>query len=156
MAWVERDHNDHRVPTPCYVQGCQPADQAAQSHIQPGLECLQGWGIHSLFGQPVQSVTTLCVLHVLPEALALLHLKSQPHQRSATMSSSAHSHVSTHLSAAQGPGVEVLGASLERTSLKGLIIQHLNNLPDQFPRTKYFLLWGETKQGGKITDVYVA
>jgi len=30
----------------CYVQGCQPPDQAAQSHIQPGLECLQGWGIH--------------------------------------------------------------------------------------------------------------
>jgi len=26
---------------PCYVQGCQPPDQAAQSHIQPGLECLQ-------------------------------------------------------------------------------------------------------------------
>ena len=38
---------------PCYVQGRQPADQAAQSHIQPGLECLQGWGIHSLLGQPV-------------------------------------------------------------------------------------------------------
>jgi len=37
----------------CYVQGRQPADQAAQSHIQPGLECLQGWGIHSLLGQPV-------------------------------------------------------------------------------------------------------
>jgi len=36
---------------PCYVQGRQPADQAAQSHIQPGLECLQGWGIHSLLGQ---------------------------------------------------------------------------------------------------------
>ena len=46
---------------PCYVQGCQPPDQAAQSHIQPGLECLQGWGIHSLLGQPVQCVTTLCV-----------------------------------------------------------------------------------------------
>ena len=44
---------------PCYVQGRQPADQAAQSHIQPGLECLQGWGIHSLLGQPVQCVTTL-------------------------------------------------------------------------------------------------
>ena len=29
---------------PCYVQGRQPAAQAAQSHIQPGLECLQGWG----------------------------------------------------------------------------------------------------------------
>jgi len=50
MAWVEKDHNAHPVPTPCYVQGCQPADQAAQSHIQPGLECLQGWGIHSLLG----------------------------------------------------------------------------------------------------------
>ena len=36
------------------MQGRQPADQAAQSHIQPGLECLQGWGIHSLLGQPVQ------------------------------------------------------------------------------------------------------
>jgi len=28
------------------VQGHQPPDQAVQSHIQPGLECLQGWGIH--------------------------------------------------------------------------------------------------------------
>jgi len=35
---------------PCYVQGCQPPDQAAQSHIQPDLECLQGWGIHDLLG----------------------------------------------------------------------------------------------------------
>ena len=53
MAWVEKDHSDHAVPPPCHVQGRQPADQAAQSHIQPGLECLQGWGIHSLLGQPV-------------------------------------------------------------------------------------------------------
>ena len=53
MAWVEKDHSAHPVPTPCYVQGRQPAAQAAQSHIQPGLECLQGWGIHSLLGQPV-------------------------------------------------------------------------------------------------------
>jgi len=37
-----------RFQPPCYVQGDQPPDQAAQSHIQPGLECLQGWGIHSL------------------------------------------------------------------------------------------------------------
>jgi len=50
MAWVEKDYNDH---DPCYVQGRQPPDQAAQSHIQPGLECLQGWGIHNLPGQPV-------------------------------------------------------------------------------------------------------
>ena len=52
MAWLEKDHNGH---------GRQPPDQAAQSHIQPGLECLQGWGIHSLLGQPVQCVTTLWV-----------------------------------------------------------------------------------------------
>jgi len=59
MAWVEKAHNDHAVPTTCYVQGRQPAAQAAQSHIQPGLECLQGWGIHSILGQPVQCITTL-------------------------------------------------------------------------------------------------
>jgi len=53
MAWAEKDHNDHLVSTPCYVQGRQPADQAAQSHIQPGLECLQVWSIHNLLGQPV-------------------------------------------------------------------------------------------------------
>ena len=40
-------------PPPCYVHGRQPRDQAAQSHIQPGLECLQEWGIHNLLGQPV-------------------------------------------------------------------------------------------------------
>ena len=47
MAWVEKDHNAHLVLTPCYVQGHQPADQAAQSHIQPGFECPQGWGMLS-------------------------------------------------------------------------------------------------------------
>jgi len=61
MAWVAKEHSAHPVPTPCYVQGRQPAAQAAQSHIQPGLECLQGWGIHSLPGQPVQCITTLWV-----------------------------------------------------------------------------------------------
>ena len=50
MAWIEKDHNDHRVSTPpCYVQDRQPLD-TAQSHIQPGLECLQGWDIHNLLG----------------------------------------------------------------------------------------------------------
>ena len=38
---------------PCYVQGHQPPDQAAQSHIQPGPECLQEWDIHNLLAQPV-------------------------------------------------------------------------------------------------------
>jgi len=35
MAWAEKDHNDHLVSTPYYVQGHQPVDQAVQSHIQP-------------------------------------------------------------------------------------------------------------------------
>ncbi len=39
---------------PCYVQGRQPLDdQAAQRHIQPGLESLQGWGLRNLPGQAV-------------------------------------------------------------------------------------------------------
>ena len=42
MAWVEKEHSAHPVATPCYVQGHQPPDQAAQSHIQPGLEGIQG------------------------------------------------------------------------------------------------------------------
>jgi len=50
---------------PCSVQGHQPADQAAQSHIQPGLECLQGWGIHNSLGNLFQCVTTLCVKNFL-------------------------------------------------------------------------------------------
>jgi len=60
-AWDEKDNNAHTVPTPCYVQGRQPAAQAAQSHIQPGLECLQGWGIHSHPEQPVPVLTLQCL-----------------------------------------------------------------------------------------------
>jgi len=37
----------------CYEQGRQPLDQAAQRHTQLVLECLQGWGIYNLLGQPV-------------------------------------------------------------------------------------------------------
>jgi len=46
-----------KIQHPCHRQGHQPPhlipDQAAQGPIQPGLECLQGWGIHNLLGQPV-------------------------------------------------------------------------------------------------------
>ena len=42
---------------PCNVQGCQPLDQAAQSHIQPGLECLQAFT--TFLGNLFQCVTTL-------------------------------------------------------------------------------------------------
>ena len=41
---------------PCCVQGHQPLDQAAQSHIQPGFECLQGWGIHNLLNSTFSKV----------------------------------------------------------------------------------------------------
>jgi len=57
MAWVGRNLTHHETPTPCRMQGHQPPhlilDQAAQGPIQPGLEHLQGWGIHNLLGQPV-------------------------------------------------------------------------------------------------------
>ena len=57
MAWVGRDLKDYESPTPCHRQGHQPPhlilDQAAQGPIQPGLEHLQGWGIHNHSGWPV-------------------------------------------------------------------------------------------------------
>ena len=44
----------------CCSQGHQPShlilDQAAQGPIQPGLEHLQGWGIHNFSGQPVPAL----------------------------------------------------------------------------------------------------
>jgi len=77
MAWVEKDHNDHLLPTPCYVQGRQPPDQVAQSHIQPGLECLRGWSIHNLLGNLFQCITTLCVVETKYNNSAFLKCKLQ-------------------------------------------------------------------------------
>jgi len=48
MAWVGRDLKDHPIPTPCHWQGCHPPGEAAQGPIQPGCDCLQGWGSLSL------------------------------------------------------------------------------------------------------------
>jgi len=57
MAWVGRNPRVIKFQTRCHRQGHQPPDvaldQDAQGPIQPGLEHLQGWGIHSLSGQPV-------------------------------------------------------------------------------------------------------
>ena len=59
MAWVGWDPKEHRVPTPLPQAWQQPPGlvlaHAAQGPIQPGLEHLQGWGIHSLSGQPVSA-----------------------------------------------------------------------------------------------------
>jgi len=55
MEWfgLERTVRDHVVQRPCNEQGHLQPDQVAQSPIQPGLECFQGWGIDQLSGQPV-------------------------------------------------------------------------------------------------------
>ena len=64
---------------PSYVQGHQPLDQAAQSHIQPSLECLQGWGIHNLLGQPVPVChQPLCLNFLLISNLNLPCLSLRP------------------------------------------------------------------------------
>jgi len=47
------------------MQGHQALDQAAQSHIhQPGLECIQGQGIHSLLAQWRKAVLLCGYLHL--------------------------------------------------------------------------------------------
>jgi len=46
---------------PCPQPPLLIPDQAAQGPIQPGLEHLQGWGIHSLSGSPFQHLSTLIV-----------------------------------------------------------------------------------------------
>jgi len=50
LAEVERDLKDHRAPTHSCGQDCPPTAQAAQGPIQPGLECLQGWGTTASLG----------------------------------------------------------------------------------------------------------
>ena len=66
---------------PCYVQGRQPPDQAAQSHIQPGLKCLQGWGIHNLLGQsvPTADLSETVFHYFFPPESASIHIL--PHWR---------------------------------------------------------------------------
>ena len=69
---------------PCFRQGHLLLDQVAHSSIQPGLECFQGWGIHSFSGQPVPvshhphiknffliSSLNLCSSHLKPFPLIL-------------------------------------------------------------------------------------
>jgi len=56
---------DHSFPTPHLGQGCPPPAQAAQGPIQPGLECIQFWGIHSVSGQMCQCFTTPWVKNFL-------------------------------------------------------------------------------------------
>jgi len=48
MVWIGRDLKDHPIPTSCHWY-LSPVE-AAQGHIQPGLEHLQGWGTTASVG----------------------------------------------------------------------------------------------------------
>jgi len=50
MAWVEKDLKDHLVSTPPL---CAGSPTTRPGWPESGLECLQGWGIHNLLGQPL-------------------------------------------------------------------------------------------------------
>jgi len=50
---LEGAFRGHLAQPPCREQGHLQLDQVAQSPIQPGLECFQGWGLQCLSGQPV-------------------------------------------------------------------------------------------------------
>jgi len=45
---LEGTFRGHLVQPPCNEQGHLQPDQVAQSPVQPGLECFQGWGIDHL------------------------------------------------------------------------------------------------------------
>jgi len=55
MEWfgLEGTFRGPLAQPPCSEQGHLQPDQVAQSPVQPGLECSQGWGIDHLSGKPV-------------------------------------------------------------------------------------------------------
>ena len=52
MAYVGINLKAHLFPAPCHGQYFHPPDHGAQEPIQLAFEYLQGWGTHSLSGQP--------------------------------------------------------------------------------------------------------
>ena len=83
---------------PYYVQGCQPLDQAAQSHIQPGLDAYRDGASTTSLGNLFQCVTTLCVkkfLLIFNLNLPCLSLKQFPLVLS--LSTLVNSHISSSL-----------------------------------------------------------
>jgi len=49
---LEGTFRGHLAQPPCSEQGHLQLHQAAQSPVQPGLECFQGGGIYTLSGEP--------------------------------------------------------------------------------------------------------
>jgi len=43
---LEGTFRGHLAQPPCSEQGYLQLDQVAQSPVQPGLECFQGWVLH--------------------------------------------------------------------------------------------------------------
>jgi len=68
---LEGTFRGHLAQPPCSEQGHLQPDQAAQSPVQPGLECFQGWGLHCFSGQPVP------VLHHTRGKKFLAYIKSK-------------------------------------------------------------------------------
>jgi len=87
------------ISNPPARQGDQPPhllDQVAQGAIQPGLEHLQGWGIHSQSGQLFQPLTTLPPISmgfyfsILRGDTSSFLLSLRTFQNKATLSTHAH------------------------------------------------------------------
>jgi len=63
---LEGDLNAPLVPILRCELAAPPPAQAAWGPIQPGLECLQGWGICSFSGQLCQGLTTINDFLLIP------------------------------------------------------------------------------------------
>ena len=84
MSWVEKDRNDHLISTPCYVQGHQPPDQAAQSHTASTTS----------LGNLFQCVTTLCVCQRDSTTVKNLHMNQYSSKNVKSMLKSSQSFMS--------------------------------------------------------------
>ena len=77
--WLEGTPRIIKLQRPCLMQDCQPPrlilDQAVLGPIQPGLECLQGQGIHNLSGQPIPAPHhSLCKEYLISNLITTLIL----------------------------------------------------------------------------------
>ena len=93
MTLVEKDHNAHLVSTPFYVQGHQPPAQAAQSHIQPGLNASRDGASTTSLANLFQCITTLFVKNfLLTSNLNLPYLSLRPFSFVLSLSTFINSH----------------------------------------------------------------
>ena len=67
----------HLVQSPCHEQGHLHPDQVAQSPVQTGLECFQGWDINHLSGQPLPPPSLQKMIQI---PTSLWHHGSRLHQ----------------------------------------------------------------------------